>query len=189
MSASGAAEVGFTPSTDAAGLGGRGVYPVELRVRSDEDDIVASTVTYLNQLTESPGAPLDVGVMIDIAAPPALQPDGSVSMAPEWVARARQRIEAVEAASATPVSLAPLPETVDGLAGSGDEGAALVDQLRELAMSQQVVARPYVDIDLAALQDAGLDSEAYAQSDAGANVSRSRLSVEPAPGVWLSGDR
>jgi hypothetical protein len=187
VTATGAVEVGFTPSTDAR-LTGRGVYPVEVRLLDDDDEPVASTITYLTYLNEPPGPPLDVAVVVDIAAPPALQPDGSIDMSSDSVSWARQRIQAVEAAGAAPVTLAPLPETVEGLADSGAAGSALVDQLRELAATHQVVARPFVDIDLAALQDARIDSEAYAQSDAGANVSRSRLAVEPAPGIWLSGE-
>ena len=51
-----------------------------------------------------------------------------------------------------------------------------------------MLARPFVDIDLASLQDARLDSEAYAQSDAGANVSRGPAwRSSPRGGVWLSG--
>lgn len=185
----GPVDIGFTPSTDGGDLSGRGVYPVEIRLRS-ADETVDSLVTYLSYLNESPSdwPPLEVGVLVDIAAPPALQPDGTTELSSETVALARQRIQAVEAAGPTPVTLAPLPGTVEGLAEAGGGDAALVDQLRDLAVSHQVLARPFVDIDLASLQDAGLDSEAYAQSDAGANVSRARLAVEPAGGVWLSGE-
>ena len=182
----GVAQIGFTPGPGGVSLPSRGVYPVELRLRS-AGETVASTVTYMSYLTPTDFPPLEVGVVVDIAAPPSLRPDGTTELAPDAVALARQRIQAVTAAGGTPVTLAPLPETVEAFATVGGGAAALVDQLRELATTQQIVARPFVDIDLASLQDAGLDSEAYAQSDAGANVSRSLLAVEPAPGVWLSG--
>ncbi|HEU0171624.1 MAG TPA: DUF6049 family protein [Acidimicrobiales bacterium] len=182
----GVAQIGFTAGPGGVSLPSRGVYPVELRLRAG-GEIVASTVTYLAYLTPGDFPPLEVGVVVEIAAPPALQPDGTTELSPESSAHARQRIEAVEAAGPTPLTLAPLPETVEGLADAGGEDAALVDRLRQLAATRQVLARPFVDIDLASLQDAGLESEAYAQSDGGANVARSRLAVEPAGGVWLSG--
>jgi hypothetical protein len=182
----GLAQIGFTAGPGGVSLPSRGVYPVELRLRSG-DETVASTVTYLTYLTPTDFPPLEVGVVVDIGAPPALQPDGGIELSAESVARARQRVEAVEAAGATPLTLAPLPETVEGLADAGGADAAVVDRLRQLAAARQVLARPFVDIDLAALRDAGLDSEAYEQSDGGANVARSRLAVEPTGGVWLSG--
>jgi len=184
--APGVARIGFTPGPGGVRLPSRGAYPVELLLRSG-GETVASTVTYLSYLTATDFPPLEVAVVVDLAAPPALRPDGSTDLSPESATLARQRIQAVEAAGDTPLTLAPLPETVEALADSGGGDAALVDQLRELAATRQVLARPFVDIDLAALQDAELDSEAYAQSDAGANVARSRLAVEPAGGVWLSG--
>jgi hypothetical protein len=183
----GIVQIGFTTGPGAVSLPSRGVYPVELRLRSG-GEIVASTVTYLTYLTPTDFPPLEVGVVVEIAAPPALQADGGIELSPESSAHARQRVEAVEAAGATPLTLAPLPETVEGLADAGGADASLVDRLRQLAATRQVLARPFVDIDLASLQDAGLDTEAYEQSDGGANVARSRLGVEPAGGVWLSGE-
>jgi Family of unknown function (DUF6049) len=182
----GVAQIGFTPGPGGVSLPSRGVYPVEIRLQS-EGETVASTVTYLTYLTPTDFPPLEVGVVVDIAAPPALQPDGATELSTQSVARAQQRVEAVEAAGTTPLTLAPLPETVEGLADAGGPDAAIVDRLRLLAATRQVLARPFVDIDLAALRDAGLESEAYQQSDGGANVARSLLAVEPAGGVWMSG--
>ena len=182
----GVARIGFTAGGDGVSLPSRGVYPVEVRLRADGETL-ASTVTYLSYLTPTDFPPLEVGVLVEIAAPPALRPDGTTELPPDAEALARQRLQAVAGSGGTPLTLAPLPETVQGFATVGGSATALVEQLRELATTQQVVARPFVDLDLASLQEAGLDSEAYAQSDAGANVSRGLLAVEPAPGVWLSG--
>ncbi len=182
----GVARIGFTAGDGGVSLPSRGVYPVEVRLRAGGETL-ASTVTYLSYLTPADFPPLEVGVVVEIGAPPSLRPDGTTELPSDAAAHARQRIQAVTDAGGTPVTLAPLPETVEAFATVGGTPATLVGQLRGLAATQQVVARPFVDIDLASLQDAGLDSEAYAQSDAGANVSRRLLSVEPAPGVWLSG--
>ena len=63
---------------------------------------------------------------------------------------------------------------------------AQVDALRADAAARPVLARPYVDVDLAALRRAGLIGEANAQADGGANIIRSRLASEPVGGMWLS---
>ncbi len=56
------------------------------------------------------------------------------------------------------------------------------------AAGRPVFARPFVDVDLAALQSAGLVFEANAQADGGAEVIRDRLAVEPTGGMWLPGE-
>ena len=48
-----------------------------------------------------------------------------------------------------------------------------------------MVARPFTDVDVQALADAGLTSELNSQAEAGAQVIRDRLKTEPIPGVWL----
>ena len=50
-----------------------------------------------------------------------------------------------------------------------------------------MLARPYVDVDLAALQDAGSTPRPTRSPTAAPTSSRSRLAIEPAGGVWLSG--
>ena len=136
-------------------------------------------------LTPDNFPPLEVAVVVPIAAPPALQPDGNLAVR-RVIGTPRQRIEAV-GPPAPPSTLAPRPETIEGLVDEGGGEAAARRRLRQLATPQQVLARPFVDVDLASLQDAGLISEANAQSDGGANVARSRLAIEPTGGVWLSG--
>ncbi len=185
----GAVTIGFTPGDSGPGGAGRGVYPVEVRLRSADDDTVASLVTYLSFLTaETPEfPPLDVAVLVDVAAEPALQPDGSTTLPPDALDRAGERIQVLQKTADVQLTLAPRPETLEGLVHGGPPAAAAVEQLRELATGVPVFARPFVDVDLAALQRAGLISEANAQADGGANVVRSRLAVEPTGGMWLSG--
>ncbi len=185
----GTLSIGFTPGEAGAGLPSRGVYPVEVRVRSADGDVLASLVTYLTYLTETPPefAPLEVAVLVDIAADPSLLPDGDRALPEGTLERARERLAVVQDTPGVPLTLAPRPETVEGLVHGGVPAAATVDQLREAAAGRPVLARPFVDIDLAALQGAGLISEANQQADGGANVVRSRLGVEPIGGIWLSG--
>lgn len=185
----GTVTIGFTPGEAGAELPSRGVYPVEVRVLSAGGDVLASLVTYLSYLTETPPefSPLDVVVLIDVAAPPSLQPDGEHLLPDGTLDRARERLAVLQDTPGVPLTLAPRPETVEGLADGGVPAAATVDQLRQAAAGRPVLARPFVDIDLAALQRSGLISEANQQADGGANVVRSRLGVEPIGGIWLSG--
>jgi hypothetical protein len=191
----GTAEIAFVPAD--AGLG-RNVYPVEVQLRGPDGSELARQVTYLayvpDAVPEFP--PLEVVVLADIAAPPALQADGDTALSRTEVDHALQRVEAVEQAGNARVTLAPLPETLEALArvdggAGGRDGGAVVDRLASLAERQQVLARPFVDVDLGELQAAGLTndpSEANEQAESGADVVRDRLGVEPVGGRWLSGD-
>ncbi|HEX6423687.1 MAG TPA: DUF6049 family protein [Acidimicrobiales bacterium] len=183
------ATIGFTPGEPGTGLSGPGVYPVELRALSPGGDVVGSTLTYMSYLRPDTPAfpPLTVAVLVDIAAAPSLRPDGEYRLPPGALARVQERTEVLRAAPGVPLTMAPLPETLEGLARSGPEGNAAVDDLRALAATHPVLARPFVDIDLAGLQRAGLIREANNHADGGANVVRQRLDREPSAGVWLGG--
>jgi hypothetical protein len=185
----GTVTVGFTPELGGAGLIA-GVYPVEVRVLSADGDVLDSLVTYLSFLKrETPEwvVPLEAAVLVDIAAAPSLQPDGSRALPAGTLDRARDRVQVLSDTAGVPLTLAPRPETLEGLAEGGPAEAALVGQLGELVPGVPVLARPFVDVDLAALQRADLIAEANAQAEGGANVVRTRLGVEPAGGTWLSG--
>jgi Family of unknown function (DUF6049) len=184
----GSVVVGFTPGTAGARLSGRGVYPVEVRLLSPDGDVGASLVTYLPFLTTATPdfPPLAVATLVDVAGPPSLQPDGNVVLPADTLARARERVQVLRATPGVPLTLATRPETLEGLAAD-PAGAGLVEQLAEQAAERPVFARPFVDVDLAALQRAGLISEANAQADGGADVVRTRFGVEPTGGMWLSG--
>ena len=186
--AGGTMTLGFTPGEDGRQLPGRGVYPVELRVRSG-DQTVASVVTYLTFLNAATPefVPLDVAVLVDVAAAPALQPDGNTVLPDHTLARATERIQVLDATGGVPLTVAPRPETIEALADGSLPALGAVEQLRVLARSRPVFARPFVDVDLVALERAGLLTEANAQADGGANVVRTRLGVEPTGGMWMAG--
>lgn len=183
------ATVGLTPGEPGAGLTGRGVYPVEVRALSAGGEVLGRTVTYLSYLTPDPPyfVPLTVAVLVDIAASPSLQTDGEYRLPPGALDRVQERAQVLRATPGVPLTMAPLPETLEGLARGGPEESAVVDELRALAATHPVLARPFVDIDLAALERAGLIREANNHADGGANVVRQRLAKEPAAGVWLGG--
>jgi len=180
---------GFVAGRGGLALPGRGVYPVEVQLLGPDGSALDGFVTYLTFLTDTDEfPPLSVAVVVDIAAPLALQPDGSWSLANEAVDRAQERTDLLADTPGVALTVAPQPETIEALALDGTQGEAEVESLRADAAARRPLARPYVDVDLAALQRAGLIGEANAQAEGGANIIRGRLATEPVGGVWLSGE-
>jgi hypothetical protein len=185
----GTVTAGFVAGRGGLALPGRGVYPVEVQLLGPDGSALAGFVTYLTFLTDTDEfPPLSVAVVIDIAAPLALQPDGSWSLANDAVDRAQERTDLLADTPGVALTVAPQPETIEALALDGTQGEAEVESLRADAAARRPLARPYVDVDLAALQRAGLIGEANAQAEGGANIIRGRLATEPVGGVWLSGE-
>jgi hypothetical protein len=185
----GSVTTGFVAGPGGAPLPGRGVYPVEVQLVSAGGEVLGGFVTYLVYLRgpRDQFPPLSAAVVLDVAADPSLQPDGTVVPPDGAVDRARERADVFGAVTGVPVTLAPRPETLAALGQAGPAGRATVDDLRAAAATRPVLARPFVDIDLADLRRAGLVGEANAQAEGGANVVRSELGTEPIGGVWLSG--
>lgn len=185
----GSVTTGFVVGPGGAPLPGRGVYPVEVQLVSAAGDVLGGFVTYLVYLRgpRDQFPPLSAAVVLDVAAAPSLQPDGTVVPPDGAVDRARERADVFRADTGVPVTLAPRPETLAALGQAGAAGRATADDLRAAAATRPVLARPFVDIDLADLRRAGLVGEANAQAEGGANVVRSELGTEPIGGLWLSG--
>jgi Family of unknown function (DUF6049) len=189
--ASGTFSSGFVVGGDGERLAGRGVYPVEVQLVDAGDNLLATpVVTYLMYLFPPDGPsfePLAVAVVVDVGGPPILQPDGTVRPTSTTVQRAQERANLLANAADVPVTLAPQPETLDGLANAGGAGGAAVAALVEASGDRPVLARPYTDVDLEALQDSGLATEEDEQVEAGAATLRNLFRREPVPGIWLSG--
>jgi hypothetical protein len=189
--ASGTFSTGFVVGGAGERLAGRGVYPVEVQLVDAGDNLLATpVVTYLVYLFPPDGPsfePLAVAVVVDVDGPPILQPDGTVRPTSTTVQRAQERANLLAKAADVPVTLAPQPETLDGLANAGGAGGAAVAALVEASGDRPVLARPYTDVDLEALQDSGLASEEHTQVEAGAATLRNLFRREPVPGIWLSG--
>jgi hypothetical protein len=190
-SGSGTFSTGFVVGGDGQGLEGRGVYPIEVQLVDSRGSLLATPlVTYLMYLREpedAPGPPLAVAVIVDVGGPPILQPDGTSRPASTTIQRVQERADLLAAAPNVPLTLAPQPETLDGLAAVGGAGRAAVAALVKASGDRPVLARPYTDIDLEALQQSGLMTEAEEQVNAGNGAVRNLFRREPVPGVWLSG--
>jgi Family of unknown function (DUF6049) len=191
VSSPGTYTAGFAIGGDGVGLPGRGAYPVEVQLLAADGSELDGFVTYLSYLSRpTPDfQPLDVAVVLDVGSGrPILRPDGSRTASEDLLARIRERVEVLDDTPDLPLTVAPVPETLDGLAAPDDPaGAALLERLGADAQRRGVLARPYVDVDLTALDQADLAGEAVQQRDTGAAAARDRLGVEPTGGVWLAG--
>jgi hypothetical protein len=190
-SGSGTFTTDFVVGGDGDGLEGRGVYPVEVQLVDARGSLLATPeVTYLMYLFEPDVTwpePLAVAVVVDVSGPPILQPDGTARPAATTIQRAQERADLLAAAPTVPLTLAPQPETLAELVDRGDAGGAAVAALVEASGDRPVLARPYTDVDLEALQQSGLLAEADEQVNAGAGAMRNLFRREPVPGFWLSG--
>lgn len=195
-----------------AGLSEGGVYPVGVRVEDETGQRIAGFLSYLLFLPPpfDEFTPLTVAPILEVGASPGLQPDGTVHIEPEELAQVGTRIDALEQID-SPVSVAPVPETLDALArlaedtsgtspGTGTQEDSdevddaestrddtdLLDDLGTAFQGKEVLARPYVDLDLEAWAAANLVNEAAPEADAGAEAVRSNYGREPHPGIWLT---
>jgi hypothetical protein len=159
-----------------------GAYPLQVRLLSPDNDVLAELVTHL-VVGPRPGDPapaLAVALTAELGASPAVAPDGTVAVAPRELQALARLAGALAAVPDVPVTLDVVPETVDALAGLDDETAATtLGSLRDAAQGRTVLARPYVDVSVEALADAGLLDELDAQLDHGRDLLAGALGIEP----------
>ncbi|HEV7758069.1 MAG TPA: DUF6049 family protein [Acidimicrobiales bacterium] len=169
-------------------LSEHGVYPFELVVTDAPGTALTSLVSYLLLLPASDEEfpPLGVAVVMEIGGPPGLKPDGTVQPDEATTGHINDRIEALTQAAGVPLTVAPVPETLDALAGRGEPGLETLERLRRAVGQRDVLSRPYVDLDLDALAAAGLLPQVPPEALAGAQVLRERLH-EPLERTWLTG--
>jgi hypothetical protein len=151
------AELGITRS-------GNGVYPIEVQLRNSDDQPLAKFVTHV--VVADPATPplekLRVAWIWPLVAEPAFGADGSPL--PEVVAElgpggrlARQAV-AIGDDTTVPLTLAPSPETLaswSNLATTDLGLASGVAELQNAASFHQVLAGPFVPLDLPALRASG----------------------------------
>jgi hypothetical protein len=148
-----------------------GVYPFEVELRDQDDTRLAGFVTPVVAVAPgADGAPvigkrLGVSWVLPMVTRPAYGADGKPD--PEVVAelategRLGQQAIAI-ANSSVPLTLAPGPETLEAwtqLAHDNPSLTASLDAMRDALSRTQVLARPYVPIDVRALVNSGLGSE------------------------------
>lgn len=169
-----------------------GVYPVRVRLRDADGDVLAVLMTSILRL---PGADQQVAT-----TEAALLVEGH--RAPPTDGEARAASDAADASlvdelapvldelaerPAVPATFSLTPDAVARMAGDADGDAATVlADLRDLlaAPGHDLLDAPYVDLDPASLVSAGLASELGEQRDLGRQTLRDLLLEEPLTGTW-----
>jgi len=176
-----------------------GVYPLEIELRDpDRDERVDSFVSHLVVAAPGPGGspaigqPLEVAWIWRLAADPVFRADGrpapSVigSLAP--TGRLGVLAGALTQTPDLPLTLAPGPETLESWTALGRDGATLAvgaASVRDAARSHQVLAGPYVPIDVPSLEAGSLGSEVAAELAQGADALGAALGTRVDPRTAL----
>ncbi len=125
-----------------------GVYPFSIQVRHRDGDAVASLVTYIVRLplaSATPNPPFLASVIVPLRAPVAHQTDGAVNLG-DRAGVLRERVAVLQRHPGVPLTIDATPETAAALV---ETGAVPAGDLRSIAAGRQVLAAPYVPVDLA----------------------------------------
>lgn len=152
-----------------------GVYPFVVELRGPDNTRLAGFITPVVAVAADPnggpvvGQRLAVSLVLPLVTTPAVGVDGRpdpevvAELAPEG--RLGQQALAI-AGSAAPLTLAPGPETLESWTHLARENPSLAtshDALRDALTRMQVLAGPYVPIDVRSLIAGGLSSEVGAE--------------------------
>lgn len=158
-----------------------GVYPVRIDLREGDGDVVDGFTTFLTTVPATVEAdPLDVAVVLPVHAPPGLTPRGEVDLDDTGATALTEVAGVLTARASVPLTLAPTPETLEALATS--DSAADRDTTTGLARAaegRQVVAAPYVPVELSAMLQGGLGAEVSAQLERGVSTTAEVLGTDP----------
>jgi hypothetical protein len=155
-----------------------GVYPVELTV-TDSAGAEARMVSHLvvRPAIDTTSPPLAVAVLASVEADDLADPGAAAAL-----------VDAVNAASDVPVTMAVRPDAVDPLldAAADQPGAALLASLRA-ASGRPWLALPYARVSPDALAAAGVPEELLHQLGHGSAVLRDVLGASAEQTTWLAG--
>ena len=168
-----------------------GVYPVVVSVRPVDPASAppAPLTTYLVRTPEE-STPLRVAVVQPVDAPLLHGADGDVGDTAEGVGDLLSLAEVLAASAPMPLTIAPGPETLDALdelADADDAAAGALEALAAATEGRQVVSAPYVDVDVDALEAAGLGEDLAAQRRRGDEAVEAVLGVRTDPRTSVLG--
>jgi hypothetical protein len=151
-----------------------GVYPISIDLRTADQDLVGSIVTYLVRTPDPPfeGIPAPPELVVVILHDLHAEPTGALSAD-------LKAVVAILADSSLPGTMTVTPQVVDRLLASN------LDSVGARGTSWQIPTAPYLRIDEAALTAAGLNDEIDSLYEEGIDTIR-RL-TEPAPEtLWVA---
>jgi hypothetical protein len=183
------------PSAWAYRLDEPGVYPVRVRLRDGDDNLLTSLVTYLVRVPEADqpmARPTRVALVTSVATDPAphsgeadREDADRTAVADGFAADVARTLRLFAERRTVPVSFAVSPETAERLAAD-EEHADLVDDLgQELDRpGRDLLGASYVPLDPAPLVGEGLGDEIAAQAELGRRTLTSVLG-SPGTDTWL----
>lgn len=168
--------------------GADGAYPVLVRLLDGDGIEIDRLVTHLLRTPPDSDVspPLDLSLVVPLAAPLALRPDGTTVVDDDDRIALAATIDALASQPDVPLVLAPRPETLDSLA-TDPEGVDVLTRLADALEGRQVLDLPYVEADPGSWWDAGLDREYTDLLDTGAAAVTLHLGVPPDRGTVLVG--
>ncbi|MEX1007035.1 MAG: DUF6049 family protein [Acidimicrobiia bacterium] len=175
---------------------GNGIYPIEVQLRDSDDHTLAGFVTHVVVADLSGAAPKPLGVawVWPLVADPALGFDGSPDPAVVEqlgvTGRLGRQATLIGADADVPLTLAPSPETLDAWStlAQDDVGlAAGVAALTSAVPHHQVLAGPFVPLDLPSIFDGGLGATLANELDRGGDALQTFFSSHFDPSTAMPG--
>ncbi len=180
------ANPGEVEDLDKFPLLGPGVYPVHVSLQlKDSSQQYSSLTTYLIRSPDPDSSPpLRVALIHSFGSSPSLSPAGSIDLSRSNRSNLEGTAEVLSKSNLA-LTLAPIPETLDALANLQSNAAtALAGSLA----NRQVIARPYVNINLPLLsssQPEAIDQLLIQRTQGLASLDE-HLNVRPVERTWMS---
>jgi hypothetical protein len=174
----------------AANRPGGGVYPLEVQLRDGDDQRVSGFVTYVvvtavvagtEDGTTAPvwsdGRAIDVAWVWPLVTSPAYLPDGTPdpkvveALAPDG--RLGRQAGEIDQLTDVPITFVPSPETVDAwqtIARQRLDIAPGINALQRAAAHTEVLAGPFVSLDIPAMTSAGLEASLDGEITRGSTI-------------------
>jgi hypothetical protein len=141
-----------------------GVYPVTIALLDAKGTKLDDLLSYMIRLPVSQQfAPIGVAVVLPVGGPPAVQPDGSVTLASATAQSVLSSSSVLATHPGVPLTVAATPETIDALA-PGD-----ADALRTAVSGRVLASSPYTRLRIGDWVAAGLRDDLAHQFDVGAS--------------------
>lgn len=160
-----------------------GVHPVVISLFDGAGTLLDEIRTPLVRLgdEDDPWDAPELAVLLDVEAPPSLQPDGTREIPAPLLERLTRVGDVLAAHPDLDLSVAAMPDTLDALGTIADPAAAT---LLERLVGQDVLASPYVPLPVESFIRDGLDRLVAPLVERGTTVLADRVGDQPRPGTW-----
>lgn len=179
----------LTLPTATIGIEEAGVYEVELLLRGPGEQIEDRLFLHAVLVDRAPvDEPLRVAIVVPLTAEPGHRADGTMAIDRTALNRWENIGEGL-AISATPLTLQIRPEAIVALDAEAEvdpRARALLQRLQLVAAGREVLAAPFVDLDVDAWTAAGLTSDVADQYGHGIATLNTTFDREITPGPWLA---